>query len=541
MSQSSFQPFKNTYKSKRGVVSCGHASTANAAARMLQEGGNAYDAVFAAHFAACVAEPVLAGLAGGGFLLSRPTKGTPVLYDFFTHTPRAKRPLNEIEFYPIEANFGDATQEFHIGAGSVATPGVVKGMFSLYQDQCSLPLNVLFEPAIELAKTGVMVNDFQAYLFTIIQPILSAHPATYDVFKSPTHSDNEKHTLIQANETLLQPSFADTLEALGREQDALFYKGEIANSIDRYCRENGGHLRLNDLQHYQAIKRNPLQCNYLGHQLYFNPPPSTGGILIAFALKLLELDGMSKYQFKSPEYVEKLSAVMHLTNVFRKEKNIDKVFARKNDITLDEELIHHYSSLLPANPPFNRGTTHISVLDEPGNVASLTVSNGEGCGFMFKEYGFMLNNMLGEEDLNPGGFHQWPENVRMSSMMCPTLLETNWSNGNNKTVVLGSGGSNRIRSAILQVIIQLLDYRQTLEQAVENPRLHFENNELNLEPGFGEADLRNIGRDQSNIRQWTSKNLFFGGVHTVASDTDTPEKLEGVGDSRRGGKSIIVN
>ena len=107
---------------KYRAVACGHDQTANAAARILSEGGNAFDAVGAAHFAACVAEPGLASLGGGGFLLAHPYSGNTVLYDFFTQTPRRKLPEKDINFYPIDADFGETTQEFHIGMGSIATP-----------------------------------------------------------------------------------------------------------------------------------------------------------------------------------------------------------------------------------------------------------------------------------------------------------------------------------------------------------------------------------------------------------------------------------
>ncbi|MEA3244353.1 MAG: gamma-glutamyltransferase, partial [Pseudomonadota bacterium] len=137
-----------TKANPQGAVAAGHAATAEAAAFALREGGNAFDAVIAAHWTACVAEPVLTSLGGGGFLLAQPGVGQASIYDFFAHTPRHTLPAAEIDFHPIQADFGTTLQEFHIGYGAVATPGTVRGMFAIHRDLCTLPMPVLLEPAI---------------------------------------------------------------------------------------------------------------------------------------------------------------------------------------------------------------------------------------------------------------------------------------------------------------------------------------------------------------------------------------------------------
>ena len=126
----------------------GHPVTAQAAATILEAGGNAFDAAVAALLASCVAEPVLASLGGGGFLLVLPAGGEPVVYDFFAQTPRRRRPEAELDFYPILADFGSAQQEFHIGLGSVATPGTVRGLFRIHRELCRLPLAEIATPAL---------------------------------------------------------------------------------------------------------------------------------------------------------------------------------------------------------------------------------------------------------------------------------------------------------------------------------------------------------------------------------------------------------
>jgi gamma-glutamyltranspeptidase/glutathione hydrolase len=142
----------------------------------------------------------------------------------------------------------------------------------------------------------------------------------------------------------------------------------------------------------------------------------------------------------------------------------------------------------------------------------------------------MVNNMLGEEDINPQGFHHWKENMRISSMMAPTIVLKN----NQPEIVLGTGGSKRIRTAILQVISNILDFKMPVNQAVNSPRIHWENNVFNMEPGLAEEEVNKIRlpANQQLVR-WQERNLFFGGVHTVR---ETDEGLmDGAGDRRRDG------
>ena len=515
----------------KGAVACGHEHTAKAAAQILLEGGNAFDAVVAAHFAACVAEPVLASLGGGGFLTAHPANGNAVVYDFFAHTPRNKLALDKIDFFPITADFGETTQEFHIGMGSIAVPGSVKGMFAIHQDLCSMPLSMLLEPAIQIAREGIAVNEFQAYIFDIVKPIYQSNKQCLDIYKSQ-QADAKQNQLVQAGENMKQPSLADTLEALVNEGDRLFYHGDIASSIVKSCKEHGGLLLQEDFSNYQTIKRTPLQLQYREHRIYSNPPPSSGGLLIAFALKLLEQVDVTKITNGSSDYLNMLVDVMQLTNKARIDvdsKNPDS----RLDYLLNTDYLQSYRQLIADRYSFNRGTTHMSVIDNHGNVASLTVSNGEGSGYIAPHTGIMLNNMLGEQDLNPHGFNQWQNNQRISSMMAPTII----FDSDDYAISLGSGGSNRLRTAILQVIIQLLDYQNALKNAVEFPRIHFEELKLNIESGLEELKLYDKDYHIEELKHWNARNLYFGGVHCVIKNGNT---FQGMGDPRRGGVAIIV-
>jgi gamma-glutamyltranspeptidase/glutathione hydrolase len=460
-----------------GAVACGHPLTADAAIQILDAGGNAFDAAIAAQFAACVAEPVLTSLAGGGFLLAKPADGKATLLDFFAHTPR-QRLGNADALYAIDADFGTATQTFHIGPGSIATPGTIAGMFAAHERFARLPMSELVLPAIQAARDGLIINDFQGRILDIVRPIYAEGP----------------YAAAQTGALFRQQALADSLTGLATEGSALFYQGEIGARLAELCRAGAGHLSREDLSRYQVIERTPLLTRYRGAALHTNPPPSAGGALIRHTLETLE-DGDA-----TPEAVaQALAATLRVR-----------------------------ASLLDDSDQVSRGTTHISVVDGDGNVAAMTLSNGEGSSCLIPGTGIMTNNMLGEEDINPAGIDNWQADRRLGSMMAPTLVL-----GDGYQVALGSGGSNRIRSAIVQVLAALLHQQDKPETAVARPRLHVEADLLSLEPGLDTARFAGLPGLPEAIQQWDEKSLFFGGVHLVQHFDDG--RLDAVGDLRRGG------
>jgi gamma-glutamyltranspeptidase/glutathione hydrolase len=516
-------------RQEKGAVAAGDAETAQAAAEVLRAGGNAFDAVLAALFASTVAEPVLSSLGGGGFLLAHPAGGKPVLYDFFAQTPVRKR--SSVEFYPVLADFGTVTQEFHIGLGAMATPGQVKGAFEVLRDLGTMPATDIIAPAIALARKGFQLSPLQAYIFEVVEPIYMATPTCRAQYASP--GDDTK--LIQAGEVMRVPQKVDFLEALAREGDDLFYLGEVAARVARDCEDQGGHLERRDFETYTVHKRDPLVTRYAGARMLTNPPPSVGGILIAFALEMLQGGGLENLKFGSFAYLEKLIEVMHLSNQARVESGLNEHPETGAETLMDSAFIERYRAGVLGKPKAHRGTTHISVIDRAGNAASMTVSNGEGSGYIAPGTGVVFNNMLGEEDINPKGFHQWPEDVRMSSMMSPSLIER----GDGLLVALGSGGSNRIRTAVLQVVLAMLEFGVHVEEAVARPRVHFEGGILNVEPGFDEGVAQHLSQTFETSKFWDNQNLFFGGVHAVEFNT-VSGALTGVGDPRRGGVALVV-
>ncbi len=193
-------------------------------------------------------------------------------------------------------------------------------------------------------------------------------------------------------------------------------------------------------------------------------------------------------------------------------------------------LEHFRGSQLSQARLFSRGTTHVSVADSEGNCASMTCSNGEGSGYIAPGTGVMLNNMMGEDDLHPNGFHSSPPGERVFSMMSPSLL----LRGEKVELVIGSGGSKRIRTAISQVITQVVDFDRSLQDAVDEPRLYLDEDRLQVEPGYQQASIDCVKKILP-VNVWPQKDVYFGGVHAVIPG------VEGAGDPRRGGSVRVVS
>ncbi len=502
---------------------------------MLRQGGNAFDAAIAAAFTACVTESPLTSLGGGGFLLAHTAAGQNRLFDFFCQTPQAKRSPDNLQFFPIEANFGDTVQEFHIGLGAIAVPGSIAGLLTIHQQLGRLPLKTIIAPAQHWAAQGTRIEPFRAYCFQILAPILTATPAARAIY-APVGR------LLQEGERFYLTDFAEFLTELLHQGADLIYQGRVAHQLAHDCQTHGGHLTLADLQAYRMIERQPLTVPYRDTTLLTNPPPSSGGALIAFALSLLATVSSGLGDHGNPGHVATLREVMRLTNLARQDGYDQHLYqqdiAQQFLSTAHTEAYRHQLKVSLQNAAINKwgSTTHISALDEDGNAVSITTSNGEGAAYVIPGTGVMMNNMLGEEDLNPHGFHQWPPNQRISSMMAPTIVLENGL----PRLVLGSGGSNRIRTAILQVISNVLDFGMELETAVNAPRLHWERGELHLEPGYDRDALESQGIGSADhCTWWQTPNMFFGGVHAVGL-TATGD-FAGVGDARRNGACVVVS
>ncbi len=331
---------------------------------------------------------------------------------------------------------------------------------------------------------------------------------------------------LRPGEKLVLPELADLLEALAKQGADLFYRGEIAQAIAD-ANAAGGAVNLEDLAAYRVCRRTPLCRSFGGAKVLGNPAPSSGGPLLAFSLGLLENRAFSP----GSAYLSELAHAMGLTDRARQASGLrTESDGARVAALLGQEFMADYRAKMPGRAGKAGGTTHISVVDGMGNAAALSVSNGEGCGYMLPRAGIMLNNMLGEEDLNPDGFFQWRPNSRITSMMSPTLVQ--WEDG--RVLALGSGGSNRIRSAILQVLLNHLCHGMSLERAVAAPRIHLERDLLHIEDGHDGRIAGDLAATFTDHKIWPDRNFFFGGVHAAAHDPNT-NIFTAAGDPRRGG------
>ncbi len=467
-----------------GVVAAGHPESAAAGVAALRAGGNAVDAAVGAVLASFAVESPLTGLGAGGYMVVH-DGGETTLLDFFVAAPGLGGTARTEELAPVSVVFDETTaQTFYVGPVSCAVPGTPAGLVEALRRFGSMPLAELVGPAIRLAREGAPVNHQQAYILAILEPIHARLPGTRELYAP------EGRTLREG-ETFRFEELAVALERFAAEGEAAFYRGEVAAALSDFVLAGGGTLGRQDLADYAAIERRPVRAEFRGAEVLTNPPPSAGGELIAYSLEVLEGLGPAS----GPE---QLVAAMDAANA-------------------------HRASRLGS-------TTHISVIDAGGMCAAVTCSNGSGSGVLVPGTGVILNNMLGEEDLNPRGFHQIPPGTRVPSMMAPTVV----LRGGEVVLAVGSAGSNRIRSAILQTIVRVVEQGMGPQEAIDAPRVHAEGGIVQTEPGIDAAALARLEARGVPIVRRAERNLYFGGVQAVARDPATGE-LSGGGDPRRGG------
>ena len=498
------------------MVAAGHRESARAGAAILARGGNAVDAVCAAACAAAVAESPLTGPGAGGFLLARSPQGTATLLDFFVAVPGlgpGGRRLDPAELDVFTVPFGDAEQVFHIGSPSVAVPGMIPGLVTAIERLGSLPLADIVAPAMALATDGVVVTPEVAYVYEILTAMLMHTPEASEIFAPHGR-------ILRAGERVRIPGLADTFAEIARVGASPLRDGPLAQALVDHLDRTGGLVTADDLTGYAVIERIPLQVSHGQVTLLTNPPPSSGGVLIAAALAAVNGALVSD----DVGYYCQVAGAGAAANALR-----DEGFAAGlHGPGFAEQFL---TRAAPSRKP--TGTTHASAVDAQGGMASLSSSCGSGSGVVVPGTGILLNNMLGEQDINPGGFGRMTPGVRMSSMMAPTVI----TRGGEPVVALGSAGSNRLRSAILQTVVSVVDAGWDLPAAINRARVHAEGGQLEVEGGISDEVVAALAADGHVIHRWGDRNLFFGGVAAAGFG---PHGLTGAGDPRRGGAAVGV-
>ena len=489
-------------EAEKGVVAAGHPLTAEAGARVLREGGNAVDAAIGAMLISFAAEPLLTGLGAGGYMMVAGGGETPTLLDFFVQAPTRATDGSAAELEAVDVSFGDAVQVFYIGPASCGVYGAPAGVCEAARRWGTIGLAELAAPAAKLAREGVRINAGQAYIVEILADLLRSTPECAALWAP-------QGRVLREGELLFNPDLGDALVRLGQEGARPFYSGDIADAVCAWLGERGGSLDKRELSQYEAIEREPLRMSYRDREVLTNPPPSAGGTLLAYSLGLLDRQ-------PAPPALQAVIGAMEAAQAERTSEFVQG---------LGEEGFGScfLSSRLGS-------TTHISVLDSRGRACSVTCTNGEGSGVVVPGTGIHLNNVMGEEDLSPLGFHSHPAGGRMPSMMAPSVVMRE----GKVELVLGSAGSNRIRSALLQTIVGVVDRGLSASEAVQAPRAHFENGIVYHEPGLEPAGSQAGERE---VVRFHDLNLFFGGVQAVERRDG---ELGGAGDPRRGGVAVVA-
>jgi gamma-glutamyltranspeptidase/glutathione hydrolase len=456
------------------------------------------------------------------------------LLDFFVAVPgleAGRRRVAPMETIDIDFG-GESSQVFFIGASSCAVPGSVAGLEAAHRAYGALPWERLVRPAAELARRGFELTDAQGYMHGLLDLILR-HT---DEGRSMYGRDGSG---LVPGDRVVYADLAGTLEALAEDGAAGFYRGTLGRTIVSYLREGGGRVTRQDLARYRVIWRRPVRAAYAGHEFVSNPPPSSGGVLIGYGLRLLGA-------VRSDVSAGSAAAIARLVEVMREQGRV-----REGSFVRDlhrgglarrlyaEESVRAAAARIrrrePGRPELAgvSGTTHISVVDGSGNAASLTASCGSGSGAIVPGTGIHLNNMLGENDLNPPGRDPRP-GTRLTSMMAPSLVLRD----GRPRLVVGSAGSVRLRGAILQIVVNVVEHGLTVAEAIDHPRVHLEEPLVHCEGGVEPEELDRLEGWGYDVVRWRRRNLYFGGAAGVAV-------LEGgglaaAGDPRRGGHGVVV-
>jgi gamma-glutamyltranspeptidase/glutathione hydrolase len=490
-------------------VAAGNKSGTESAAEVARLGGNAVDACLAAAITGWVAEPFFTSLAGSGFVAVRTPEGDVEIIDgnnAMPHTSPAE-PDQGVRRVYLEYSNGMYTGT---GGGAVAVPGVLAAVRLAWERHGRIEWPALFSGAIRVAREGLPFPKTSAYYLSVTwEEIWSRFEGSRDLFAADGRP-------LREGECLRQPELAEALQRIADEGPDVFYSGDIAAHIAEAIARDGGFLGVPDLKAYKAEVRSPVGTDAWGWRIESNPPPAVGGAVLIHMLALLGDAALGDPEERAKALVEaQRAAIGYRSERYQDPDGIAAAF--------DEAL--QGLTTRRSSPE----TTHASSADADGYACSITESNGYGAGLCVD--GILLNNTLGEEELNPFGAHGLPPGTRCHSNMTPTIAR-----GDGRTVAIGSPGADRIVTAIAQTLVRLAVDGASLQEAVAGPRIHLDPRPtgelLCYEPGIpGET----VGY---NPRPYDEIHMYFGAVQ-VASVTDAGE-VDAAFDPRRSGGAALV-
>jgi len=516
-----------------------HATDAGVA--VLRAGGNAVDAAVAVGFALAVTHPAAGNIGGGGFMLIRLADGRARFVDFRERAPLAAS--RDMYLGPD----GAPTSESRLGYKAAGVPGTVRGLEAAHRKYGRRPWATLMSPAVKLAEKGFPVSWGLARSLKASKS-LHQFPESKRVFLNGGR-------YWEPGDTLVQPELARTLERIARHGARDFYEGETARRLSAAMTAAGGLITLEDLRQYAVVEREPLTGSYRGYRIVTAPPPSSGGVGILQMLGVLEKSGYEKHGAGSAAAVHYVAETMRRFFAGRNAFLADPDFVR---VPVRGLLDERYISRLRASIDPQRATpsdeirtgdpagyesaetTHYSIVDAEGNAVAVTytLNSSYGCGVTAPGLGFLLNNEMDDFTAKPGapnaaGLVQGEQNAiqpgkRPLSSMTPTIV----LRGGRLFMVLGSPGSGRIISTVLQVLLNVIDFGLNIQDAVDRPRFHhqWKPDRIFLEPAFSPDTVALLRSRGHEIETSTS-------IGEVAAVLVSDGWIEGAADSRTEGKA----
>jgi gamma-glutamyltranspeptidase/glutathione hydrolase len=476
-------PYKYTIVKKaeysKASVSSAHPLASMVGATIMKKGGNAFDAAIATQLTLAVVYPGAGNIGGGGFLLGRKADGELIGIDYREAAPeKATRDM----YLDKNGNPQLAlSQSGHLASG---IPGTVAGLFAT-MPYAKLPFKQLIQPAIDIAEKGFVISEREA----------SSLNSTRDAFlkHSTRPTSLVKEGKWKAGDTLIQKELAATLKRIQQDGARGFYTGETAKLIVEEMQRGNGIISLDDLKNYTAKLRNPLEFDYRGYQVISFAPPSSGGILIAQMLKMIEKYPVGSYGFQSTKSVQLMIEAERRAYADRAEHLGDPDFYKVPVKTMISEAyaLQRMSDYSPdkagTSSTVKAGlikeseqTTHLSVMDAAGNMVAVTttLNGGYGSRTVVGGAGFLLNNEMDDFSVKPGVPNMYGAvggeanaivpGKRMLSSMTPTLLLKN----NKPYVVVGTPGGTTIPTSVYQAIVNLVDFNMSADDAINKPKFH---------------------------------------------------------------------
>ena len=487
-----------------GCLSSGSKLTTEAGLFAFKHGGNAIDAAVASKLAATVTEPLLTGLGGSGLCLVK-YKNQHFVVDMFTTMPGLKGVKKTFPMDELCIDFGPTQQTFWTGLGAVSTPTLPMGLAKLHSAFGKIPLKKLIEPAIGFAQSGFVVSTQFARILELLWPICTQSIEVKELY---SNANNER---LQAGDIFYYPQVVDSLKRFASVGETFFHKYNLTKFIgDR------GPLRNEDINKYQTQVYRTQKVRLNKSTIHLPNIPSVSGVTLQIVINHLS-------QLEKCNEPVGIKQIEQIINSLKLLENNDENTPRK---IFDNQ--YKYTDLLNFREISTGHTTHISSVDEDGNAVSITSSLGEGSGHMVPESGVVLNNFLGEVDVAPSFVHNYPGR-RLLTMCCPIIIE------NEKGIlVMGSGGSSRIRSAILHGILYSVIHDLEPDKVTSFPRSHLQDNMIHVETSLRTNStidkLHNLYGE--SLRLFNGPNMYFGGLHIAGMKNG---KFIGSGDKRRAG------